>query len=57
MNVSISTLLRLASASISTWQMEHTYRWFTAGPPPNLLGQGESQYQAGELLPASLCAL
>lgn len=36
MKVSISILLRLASASISTWQMEHTYRWFTAGPPPNL---------------------
>lgn len=36
MKVSISILLRLASASISTWQIEHTYRWFTAGPPPNL---------------------
>lgn len=41
MKVSISILLRLARASISTWQMEHTYRWFTAGPPPNL-AQGEA---------------
>lgn len=41
MKVSISTFRRLASASTSTWQMEHTYRWFTAGPPPNLRGAEE----------------
>lgn len=36
MKVSISVFLRLARASISTWQMAHIYRWFTAGPPPKL---------------------
>lgn len=36
MKVSISVFLRLARASISTWQMAHIYRWLTAGPPPKL---------------------
>lgn len=36
MKVSISIFRRLARASISTWQMAHMYRWFTAGPPPKL---------------------
>lgn len=45
MKVSISIRLRLASASISTWQMEHTYRWFTAGPPPNLHPRWEAERQ------------
>lgn len=50
MKVSISILLRLASASISTWQMEQTYRWFTAGPPPNLsMGREGGEWRtAGE---------
>ena len=55
MKVSISILLRLASASISTWQIEHTYRWFTAGPPPNLRterGRGMENSRRGEMLPS-----